>query len=117
VKVALGSIAFEDLRCTGKWVFTCCPYATHNLYRIEPLLQRQFVTVDQVEQAKTAVNTWSQAAKQVRSQLALAEAGLLAAEAQEKQAQATVAQPERIVGPISAKNSNANLIQPKPQAL
>lgn len=72
-------------------------YATNNLDRIEPLLQRQFVTVDQVDRARTAANTLSQAAKQARSQLALAEAGLLAAEAQQKQAQATVAQTQHQV--------------------
>ena len=72
-------------------------YATNNLDRIEPLLQRQFVTVDQIDRARTAANTLSQAAKQARSQLALAEAGLLAAEAQQKQAQATVAQTQHQV--------------------
>jgi multidrug efflux system membrane fusion protein len=72
-------------------------YATHNLDRIEPLLQRQFVTVDQVDQARTLANTRSQAAKQARSQLALAEAGLLAAQAQQKQAQATVSQTQHQV--------------------
>jgi membrane fusion protein, multidrug efflux system len=72
-------------------------YATNNLNRIEPLLQRQFVTVDQVDQARTAASTRSQAAKQARSQLALAEAGLVAAEAQEKQAQATLAQTQHQV--------------------
>jgi multidrug efflux system membrane fusion protein len=67
-------------------------YAAHNLARIEPLLQVQFVTVDQVDQAKTSVNTRSQAAKQARSQLALSEASLTAAEAQYQQAQATLTQ-------------------------
>jgi membrane fusion protein, multidrug efflux system len=67
-------------------------YAINNLHRIEPLLERQFVTVDQVDLARTAVDTRSQAAKQARSQLDLAEAGLLAAGAQYRQAQATVTQ-------------------------
>jgi membrane fusion protein, multidrug efflux system len=67
-------------------------YATHNLGRVEPLLQRQFVTVDQVDQARTMVSTRSQAAKQARSQMALAEAGLRAVEAQQKQAQSNVVQ-------------------------
>lgn len=67
-------------------------YAANNLARVEPLLQVQFVTVDQVDQAKTAVNTRSQAAKQARSQLALSEASLTAAEAQYRQAQATLTQ-------------------------
>lgn len=65
-------------------------YATNNLHRIEPLLAKQFVTVDQVDQARTLQATRSQAASQARSQLALAQASLAAAEAQYKQGQATV---------------------------
>jgi multidrug efflux system membrane fusion protein len=65
-------------------------YATNNLHRIEPLLAKQFVTVDQVDQTRTLEATRSQAAHQARSQLALAEAGLAAAQAQYKQGQATV---------------------------
>ena len=72
-------------------------YATNNLARVEPLLQAQFVTVDQVDQAKTAVSTRSQAARQARSQLALSKASLMAAEAQYRQAQATLAQTQHQV--------------------
>jgi multidrug efflux system membrane fusion protein len=67
-------------------------YASNNLHRIEPLLARQFVTVDQVDQARTLQASRTQAANQAKSQLALAEAGLLAAQAQLKQAQAVVEQ-------------------------
>ena len=67
-------------------------YASNNLHRIEPLLARQFVTVDQVDQARTLQISRSQAASQARSQLALAEAGLAAAEAEYKQAQAVLDQ-------------------------
>jgi multidrug efflux system membrane fusion protein len=67
-------------------------YATNNLHRIEPLLKKQFVTVDQVDQTRTLAATRSQASHQARSQLALAEAGLAAAEAAYKQGQATVAE-------------------------
>jgi len=67
-------------------------YASNNLRRIEPLLAKQFVTVDQVDQARTLQVSRSQAALQARSQLALAEAGLNAAEAQYKQGQANVLQ-------------------------
>ena len=67
-------------------------YATNNLHRIEPLLEKQFVTVDQVDQARTLVSARSQAANQARSQLALAEASLNAAEAQYKQGQANLTQ-------------------------
>ena len=65
-------------------------YATNNLHRLEPLLAKQFVTVDQIDQARTLEATRSQSAHQSRSQLALAEAGLAAAEAQYKQGQAGV---------------------------
>jgi len=67
-------------------------YASNNLHRIEPLLTKQFVTVDQVDQARTLQVSRSRAAQQARSQLALAEAGLAAAEAQYKQGQANVLQ-------------------------
>src|SRR5580692_5111055 len=39
-------------------------YASNNLHRIEPLLERQFVTVDQVDQARTLQISRSQAASQ-----------------------------------------------------
>ena len=67
-------------------------YASNNLHRIEPLLTRQYVTVDQVDQARTLQISRSQAANQAKSQLALAEAGLAAAEAQYRQAQAALEQ-------------------------
>lgn len=67
-------------------------YASNNLRRIEPLLKRQFVTVDQVDQARTVQISRSQAANQSKSQLALAEASLVAAEAQFKQTQAMLDQ-------------------------
>jgi len=65
-------------------------YASNNLHRIEPLLAKQFVTADQVDQAKTLELTRSRASEQARSQEALAEAGLAAAEALYKQGEATV---------------------------
>lgn len=67
-------------------------YASDNLHRIEPLLVRQFVTADQVDQARTLQVSRLQAANEAKSQLALAEAGLLASDAQYKQAQAVLDQ-------------------------
>jgi len=84
-------------------------YASNNLHRIEPLLARQFVTVDQVDQARTLQVSRSQAANQARSQLALAQAGLLAAEAQYKQAQAVVEQSRQQVQQAA---HNVTTIQP-----
>ena len=67
-------------------------YASNNLHRIEPLLARQFVTVDQVDQARTLQIARAQAARQARSQLDLTQASLSAAQAQYKQAQAALEQ-------------------------
>jgi len=67
-------------------------YASNNLHRIEPLLARQFVTVDQVDQARTLQISRSQALSQAKAQLNLAQASLLAARAQYKQAQAVLEQ-------------------------
>ncbi len=65
-------------------------YADNNLHRLEPLLAKQFVTVDQVDQARTAALSHAQAVEQARSQLALAQASLEAAKAQYLQGQANV---------------------------
>lgn len=63
-------------------------YTTRNFNRIEPLLAKQFVTVDQVDQARTDVVSRQQVVDQSRSQVALAEAQLLSAKAQYEQAKA-----------------------------
>jgi multidrug efflux system membrane fusion protein len=83
-------------------------YAAANLHRIEPLLTKQFVTVDQVDQARTLVVSRSQAANQARSQLALAQAGLTAAEAQYKQSQATLDQSQQQVQQASHSVTTLN---------
>ena len=44
-------------------------YTTNNYHRIEPLLAKQFVTVDQVDRARTAVTSKEQAVYQQRAQL------------------------------------------------
>jgi multidrug efflux system membrane fusion protein len=67
-------------------------YATNNLHRIEPLLAKQFVTVDQIDQAKTLQTSRQQALQQARSELVLAQAQLDSAQAQYKQAEAQLEQ-------------------------
>ena len=67
-------------------------YANNNLGRLEPLLSRQFVTVDQVDRARTSEVTQAQALKQAESQLQLAQAGLASAQAQYTRAQAALGQ-------------------------
>ncbi len=56
-------------------------YTSNNYHRIEPLLAKQFVTVDQVDQSRTAVTARQQAVEQQKSQLLLAEAQVQSAEA------------------------------------
>lgn len=67
-------------------------YASDNLSRIEPLLAKQFVTVDQVDQAQTMVATRRQALQAALAQQALASAKLASSLAQRQQAEATLQQ-------------------------
>ncbi|MGB0122884.1 MAG: biotin/lipoyl-binding protein [Silvibacterium sp.] len=73
-------------------------YATNNYHRIEPLLARQFVTVDQVDLARTAVTAREQAVQQQRAQVILAEAQVQSAQAQYEQAKAAVEQSHAQLG-------------------
>jgi membrane fusion protein, multidrug efflux system len=73
-------------------------YTTNNYHRIEPLLAKQFVTVDQVELAKTAVTSKQQAVSQQHAQVTLAEAQVQSAQAQYEQAKAVVEQSHAQLG-------------------
>jgi membrane fusion protein, multidrug efflux system len=77
-------------RARAEWT-----YANNNLHRIEPLLVKQFVTVDQVDRARTLEVAESEALKQAQSQLRLAQAGLQSALAQEVRSRATLEQSKR----------------------
>jgi multidrug efflux system membrane fusion protein len=61
-------------------------YATGNFHRIEPLLAKGFVTVDDVHKARTTADAKSAAVEQAKSQLLLAKASILAASAEKQQA-------------------------------
>jgi membrane fusion protein, multidrug efflux system len=67
-------------------------YASNNLKRLEPLLSKQFVTVDQIDQARTTEVARRQAVQEARSQLALSQARLESANALYKQAVAVLEQ-------------------------
>ena len=67
-------------------------YANSNLRRIEPLLEKQFVTADQVDRARATEIAQAEALKQASSQLRLAQAGLTATKAQHDHALAVVEQ-------------------------
>ncbi len=73
-------------------------YTTNNYHRIEPLLAKQFVTVDQVDQARTAVTAREQSVQQQRAQLILAEAQVRSAQAQYEQAKAVMEQSHAQLG-------------------
>ena len=74
-------------RAQAEWT-----YADHNLHRLEPLLVKQFVTVDQVDRARTSELAEDQSVKQAQSQLKLAQAGLQSALAQQEHSRAMLVQ-------------------------
>ncbi len=74
-------------RANAEWL-----YASNNLHRVEPLLAKQYVTVDQVDQARTLEVARSEALKQSQSQLKLSQARLQSAQAQYERAKAMVTQ-------------------------
>jgi multidrug efflux system membrane fusion protein len=74
-------------RARAEWSYT-----NNNLRRIEPLLAKQFVTVDQVDRAKTSEIAQAEALKQAESQLLLSQAGLKSALAQHEHSRTVVEQ-------------------------
>ena len=72
-------------RAKAEWT-----YASDNLHRIEPLLQKQFVTVDQVDRARTLEMAEAQSLKQAESQLVASQAELQSTGAQYLQARAAL---------------------------
>ena len=74
-------------RAKAEWT-----YANNNLHRVEPLLAKQFVTVDQVDRARTSEVAQAEVVKQAQSQLRQAQAALQATLAQEERSQAMLGQ-------------------------
>jgi hypothetical protein len=74
-------------RAKAEWT-----YAANNLHRVEPWLTKQFVTVDQVDQARTAERASDQALHEAESQLALSQAHLNSMRAELAQARASFEQ-------------------------
>jgi multidrug efflux system membrane fusion protein len=67
-------------------------YANNNLHRLEPLLAKQFVTIDQVDRARTSEVSQAEALKQAESQRQLSQAGLRATMAQYEHSKAALEQ-------------------------
>ena len=74
-------------RANAEWL-----YANNNLHRVEPLLAKQYVTADLVDQARTTEVARAEVLKQAQSQLKLSQARLQSAQAQYERAKAVVTQ-------------------------
>jgi membrane fusion protein, multidrug efflux system len=74
-------------RARAEWA-----YAKNNLNRIQPLLAKQFVTIDQVDKAQSSETALAEALKQAESQVLLSQAGLRSALAQYEHAKAVLEQ-------------------------
>jgi multidrug efflux system membrane fusion protein len=104
IKVAEAAITASD--ATLRQAQADESYAIGNFHRIEPLLQKGFVTVDDVHRARTVADAKTAAVEQQKSQLALAKASLLAATAQKQQAVAQMTQSQAQV----KESSNSVLV-------
>jgi len=85
-------------RARAEWA-----YANNNVHRLEPLLTSQFVTVDQVDKARTSETAQAEALRQAESQLQLAQAELNSALAQHEQASHAVTTLEPLITRRGAK--------------
>jgi membrane fusion protein, multidrug efflux system len=87
-------------RARAEWT-----YANNNLHRLEPLLTQQFVTVDEVDKARTSETTQEEALKQAESRLALAKADLNSATAHHEQARHAVTTLEPLINQRGARSA------------
>lgn len=87
-------------RAQAEWA-----YASNNLQRLEPLLAKQFVTVDDIDKAKTSEIAQQESLRQARSRLLLAQAGQKSAQAQHEQAANAVTTLEPLISQRGAKEA------------
>ena len=85
-------------RARAEWT-----YANNNLHRIEPLLAKQFVTVDEVDRARSSETAQVEALRQAESRLQLAKAELNSSAAQHEQARHAVTTLEPLINQRGAK--------------
>jgi membrane fusion protein, multidrug efflux system len=85
-------------RARAEWT-----YASNNLHRLEPLLAKQFVTVDQVDKARTSETAQAEALRQAESRLQLANVQVTSALAQHEQARHAVTTLEPLISQRAAK--------------
>jgi len=87
-------------RAQAEWA-----YASNNLQRLQPLLAKQFVTVDDIDKAKTSEIAQRQALRQAQSHLLLAQSQLKSAQAQHEQAANAVTTLEPLINQRGAKEA------------
>jgi membrane fusion protein, multidrug efflux system len=78
-------------------------YASNNLHRLEPLLTKQFVTVDQVDKARSSETAEAEALRQAESRLQSTQAELSSTLAQHEQAKHAVTTLEPLINQRGAK--------------
>jgi multidrug efflux system membrane fusion protein len=78
-------------------------YANNNLHRLEPLLKKQFVTVDNVDRARTSEVAQTEALRQAESRLQLVKAELKSDLSRYEQAQHAVTTLEPLINQRAAK--------------
>ena len=86
------------VRARAEWT-----YANNNLHRLEPLLAKQFVTVDEVDKARTLETAQAEALRQAESRLDLAKAELNSSLAQHEQARHAVTTLEPLINQRGAR--------------
>jgi multidrug efflux system membrane fusion protein len=87
-------------RAQAEWA-----YASNNLQRLEPLLSKHFVTVDDIDKARTAEIAQREALRQAQSRLLLAQSGLKSANAQHEQAANAVTTLEPLINQRGAREA------------
>ena len=85
-------------RARAEWT-----YANNNLHRLEPLLTKQFVTMDEVDKARSGETAQAEALRQAESRLQLAKAELISASAQHEQAGHAVTTLEPLINQRGAR--------------
>lgn len=90
-------------RAQAEWT-----YASNNLHRVEPLLVRQFVTVDQVDRARTSEVAQAQSLKQAESQLRQTQAALQATLAQQERSEAILTQSKAHINSLRTPSRHWN---------
>jgi len=93
-------------RARAEWT-----YANNNLHRLEPLLTKQFVTVDDVDKARSSETAQAEALRQAESRLQLAKAELNSTSAQHEQARHAVTTVEPLIDQRGAKAAAVKMAQ------